>query len=269
MRDRPGLVTLSAGWRTDLTILRHTGSQFTDGGDHLVIRTPRNPLFHWGNFLLVTDPGAADDARRWAEIFAREFPGATHLALGLPRLPLVEPYARLGLDVGTDDVLTTATLPEQRPLPEPYAARPFADDRDWAALLALNIAENRWDARFPEAEHRDYLTAQQALRRELVDRGLAQWFGAFDPAGELASYLGIVRCDDLGRYQAVGTHPDHRRQGLAGHLLGRAARWAGEGGTTRWVIVTESVNPAGRVYRSVGFSEDAVQVSAYRPTSTF
>lgn len=258
-------VKLSAGWLTDLAILRHTGSQITDRGDHLVIRSPRNPLFHWGNFLLVTDPASADDAPRWVATFAREFPGATHLALGLQRLPLAEPYARVGLDVGTDDVLTTPTLPEQRPLPEPYAARAFADDGDWAALLALNIDENHWEARFPEAEHRAYLIGQQAARRELVARGLGQWFGAFDAEGALAAYLGIVRCDELGRYQAVGTHPAHRRHGLAGHLLGGAARWAGERGVTRWVIVTESVNPAGRLYRSVGFTEDAVQVSAYRP----
>ncbi len=207
-----------------------------------------------------------DDAERWAATFAREFPGATHVALGLPRLPLAERYLRLGLNVGTEDVLVTTTLPEQRPLPGPYAARPFADAADWSALLTENTDENRRAGTFPEAEHVAYLRAEQTLREDMVNVGVAQWFGAFDADGRLAAHLGVVVCDDLARYQAVGTHPDHRRRGLAGHLLGLAARWAHERGVTEWVIVTETVNPAGRLYRSVGFAPDAVQVSVYRPT---
>ena len=259
-----GARPLTAGWATDLAILRHTGSQIDDRGDHLVVRTPRNPTFHWGNFVLVTEPAAADDAERWHTAFTGEFPAATHVALGLPRLPLAEPYLRLGLDVGTDEVLTTTTLPEQRPLSGPYAARPFAGAADWSALLAVNILENRWEGTHPVDEHAEFLRAQQRLRQEMVGAGLAQWFGAVDADGTLAAYLGIVVCGELGRYQAVGTPPAHRRRGLAGHLLGLAARWAYERGVSEWVIVTETVNPAGRLYRGVGFVPDAVQVSAYR-----
>ncbi|OFE18429.1 hypothetical protein BA895_12490 [Humibacillus sp. DSM 29435] len=70
-----------------------------------------------------------------------------------------------------------------------------------------------------------------------------------------------MRCDELARFQAVGTDAEHRRRGLAGHLLGLAARWAGDQGATAWVIVTESTNPAGQLYRSVGFVPDVVQVT--------
>jgi hypothetical protein len=54
MRDLP------IGWATDIAVLQLTGSTVDDRGDHLVLRTPRNPTFHWGNCLLVTDPAAVE-----------------------------------------------------------------------------------------------------------------------------------------------------------------------------------------------------------------
>ena len=60
---------------------------------------------------------------------------------------------------------------------------------------------------------------------------------------------------------------DHRQRGLASHLLGLAAAWSAEQGCDRWVIVTEATNPAGRVYRSVGFELGAANVQVYRPPS--
>ena len=80
----------------------------------------------------------------------------------------------------------------------------------------------------------------------------------------LVASLGIVCCDTTARYQAVGTDPQHRRRGLATHLLGVAARWSADHGCDRWVIVTEATNPAGRVYRSVGFEQDIGNAQAYR-----
>ena len=75
---------------------------------------------------------------------------------------------------------------------------------------------------------------------------------------------GIVRCGSTARYQSVSTDDEHRRRGLVSHLLGVAAQWAADGGCDRWVIVTEATNPAGRVYRSLGFEPDTGNVQAYR-----
>jgi len=55
----------SLGYRTDLVVRRLAGSQLVEAGDHLVVRTPANPSFYWGNFILVgggCDPG---DHNRW------------------------------------------------------------------------------------------------------------------------------------------------------------------------------------------------------------
>ena len=45
-------------WHTDLAVLAASGSWVEEHADHLVVRTPANPSYHWGNFVLVTDPTA-------------------------------------------------------------------------------------------------------------------------------------------------------------------------------------------------------------------
>lgn len=253
---------LAPGRRTDLGVLRLQGAQITDQGDHRVVRSPSNPGFHWGNFILVTT-GDPEDADRWLTAFERAFPDATHVAIDLPVLPDTSRYVALGLEVGTDDVLDSTELPELRPLAAGYQARELASSGDWEQVIRRSLAENAADGVHEPVGYERFIRDQAADRRALVEAGHAAFFGAFD-GDELAAELGIVLLGDTARYQSVGTEERHRRKGLAGHLLGLAARWAGERGATEWVIVTESTNPAGRLYRSLGFTEAARTVQAYR-----
>ena len=52
----------SLGYRTDLMIRALEGSQLADRGDYLVVRTPQNPSYWWGNFLLLSDPPQPGEA---------------------------------------------------------------------------------------------------------------------------------------------------------------------------------------------------------------
>ena len=255
---------LPLGWATDLAVLEHTGSTVDDRGDHLVVRTPDNPTFHWGNCLLVTDPGAVDDAERWLETFQDAFPAATWVAIGLARLPAdAAAWTAHGLELEVDDVLATRTLPRQTALTAGYAVRRLGGD-DWDQVVEGALAENERTGGWERASYEPFARARADAERALSERDVAAFFGAF--AGEvLVASLGIVRCGATARYQSVGTAAEHRRRGLASHLLGVAARWAADRGCDRWVIVTEATNPAGRVYRSVGFELDLANVQAYRP----
>jgi GNAT superfamily N-acetyltransferase len=256
--------TLPPGWATDLAVLALSGSTVEDRGDHLVLRTPSNPTFHWGHCLLVTDPHAVDDAGRWAAAFAIAFPDADWLAIGLARMPDdVEAWGRLGLEVELDEVLTTATLPRQTEAPAGYAVR-YLQGTDWDLSIARAIQENAATGEYDAEEHARFVRARAQTQRDLCDRGVAVFVGAFE-GDALVAELGIVRCGERARYQHVGTDEQHRGRGLASHLLGVAARWAAGRGCTSWVIVTEAMNPAGRVYRRAGFAPDTVSASAYRP----
>lgn len=255
--------SFSPGWATDLAILEHTGSVVEDHGDHLVVRSPINPDFHWGNCLFVTDEEAVDDAPRWISAFAAAFPEATWVAIGLTRMPDDrDAWAAAGLDLELDDVLTTRALPRQTPLPERYAVRRLSG-QDWEQQVARSVQENDRTGDDDPVMHERFARARTQTQRALSEQDLAAFFGAFAD-GVLVADLGIVRCGTTARFQSVGTDEEHRRRGLASHLLGVAARWAADRGCDQWVIVTETTNPAGRVYRSLGFAPDSGNAQAYR-----
>lgn len=257
---------LPPGWETDLAVLQHTGSIIEDRNDHLVIRSPHNPGFHWGNFLFVTDGDAVHDADRWVETFQATFPDATWVAIGLTRWPDdLTAWVDKGLDVELDDVLTTRDLPRQTPLPDGYAVRRLAGT-DWRQYVARSVAENNRTGEYESRSHEQFALAQTKARRALSEREVGAFFGAFAD-DELVADLGIVRCGTTARFQSVSTDSAHRHRGLASHLLGVAARWAAGHGCTRWVIITEASNPAGRVYRSLGFEPDTGNAQVYRKPS--
>ena len=45
---------LPLAWRTDLAILEMSGAQVTGFEDYILVRSPDNPGYHWGNCILVT-----------------------------------------------------------------------------------------------------------------------------------------------------------------------------------------------------------------------
>jgi GNAT superfamily N-acetyltransferase len=254
---------LPPGWATDLAILEHSGSIVERRADHLLVRTPDNPDFYWGNCLFVTDESAVNDAGRWVRTFHSAFPAVGWVAIGLITMPAdQDAWVAQGLELERDDVLTTRTLPLQTAPPEGYAVRRFAGD-DWAQSVARSVAENDRTRQEEPRSFRRFATAHARARQALSDRDVGASFGAF-ANDVLVADLGIVRCGRTARYQSVGTDEDHRRRGLAAHLLGVAARWAGDRGCDRWVIVTEATNPAGRVYRRVGFAPDIGNAQAFR-----
>lgn len=242
---------LPLGWHTDLAVLRVGGSEVETSDDHLVVRTPQNPAYYWGNFVLVTDPAATDDPGRWLSAFEETFPEAPHRAIGMVAAPSDEDaWAALDLEIEHDDVLATTTCPAPTPLPQGYLVRQIDDAIGWDQSTGLRIAEFAGESAH-EAEFERRSTEQRA---ELTRRGLTAWFAAFE-GDRLVAELGIVDCGDgVARYQSVVTGAAHRRRGLAGHLLGVAASWAAERGAHTWVIVADDGSPAARLYQARGFA---------------
>jgi GNAT superfamily N-acetyltransferase len=257
MRDLP------PGWATDLCVLEHGGSTIDDRGDHLVISSPHSPSYHWGNCVFVLAEDRLDDADHWIDVHHQAFPAAAWVSIGLPRMPDdTEGWSEADVELEVSDVLTTRTMPNQTAPPDDYTFRRLDGD-DWAQYVRRAIEENDSTGEYDPASHAVFAEDQMRVRRDLSTRGVGAFFGAFS-GNRLVADLGIVLCGTTARYQSVGTDEDHRARGLASHLLGIAAAWAGERGCERWVIVTESTNPAGRVYRRAGFEPDVGNVTAYR-----
>jgi ribosomal protein S18 acetylase RimI-like enzyme len=241
----------SLGYRTDLAILAIGGSQVIDRGEHLVIRTPANPDYWWGNFLLLKDlkPGSGAE---WMARFAAEFPDARHIALGVdePDDSGVEPGGLTGMTMERNSVMT-ATSVHAPPHPNTDAAiRTLNGDADWQQSLELTAAVYPGEP----GDDTGFLTAQLAARRALTEAGHGAWFGAFLD-GALVSQLGLVTsASGPARYQSVETHPAARGRGLAGTLVWHAGAVALASDASTLVMVADPDDSAIRVYRSLGFA---------------
>jgi ribosomal protein S18 acetylase RimI-like enzyme len=251
----------SLGYRTDLAVLALEGSQVTDRGDHLVIRTPGNPDHWWGNFLLLRDlkPGSGGG---WLARFAAEFPDAQHIALGLDETDTgtVEPGELDGMTMERNAVMTTTSVHAPPHSNTEAVFRILEGDADWQQSFelaaAVHAGEPGGDARF--------LTARLNTKRALTEAGHGAWFGAFLD-GTLVSQLGLITGKSgLGRYQDVETHPAARRRGLAGTLVWHASATALADDASTLVMVADPEDVAIRVYRSVGFTVTESQLSFIR-----
>jgi RimJ/RimL family protein N-acetyltransferase len=253
----------SLGFRTDVALRVLEGAEVTDRGDHLVVRTPDNPDFWWGNFLLLARLPGPGQGREWLARFATEFPAARHVALGVDTTDDSETPAEFmaaGLRADRATVLTAARLrPPAHPNTE-AEVRPLEGDADWGQ--SVDLAARCFDG----GEPGDFLERRASARRRLTQTGAGIWFGAFEN-GRLLAQLGLFDVGDgYARYQHVETDPVARRRGLAGTLVWTAGRYGGEVlGTSTFVIVADPADVAIRVYRACGFTARQSQLSFDRP----
>ena len=180
----------SLGYLTDVALRVLEGAEVADRGDHLVVRTPDNPDYWWGNFLLLAawpGPGTGDG---WLARFGAEFPSARHVALGVDAASGLEavPVEFMGarLEPRRDTVLTCVTV-RAPPLPGAgFEVRPLHpdDDADWRQSVDLSVRC------FGPSDPGDYLERKATARRRVIRAGRGAWFGAFRD-GRLLAQLGL------------------------------------------------------------------------------
>ncbi len=258
----------SLAYRTDVALLQAGGSRVTAGDDCIVVRTPGNPTFWWGNFILIPQiPRSRGELERRIETFRAEFPTAEHLAIGVDGVAADEAaiaglLPEVGCEVDHSPVLSASPLPPGLP-PPGVVIRPLSSDDDWAAQAAMTTYSD-----LPETEaSRAHARARLATQRAMVARGVGTWLGAFLDGGLRAS-LGIFGSGNgLARYQDVLTHPDWRRRGLAGALIGAASSFAlTELRARTLIIVADDGSDACRLYQALGFVVREQQTSLTRPS---
>jgi ribosomal protein S18 acetylase RimI-like enzyme len=254
----------SLAFRTDLAMLEHSGSTVDDRGDHLVVRTPENPTYWWGNFLLLAQaPADQAAAQAWLDTFQRELPGARHRTFGVDGVAGgrddLAPFVALGLEPDVSSVMTaTAVHPPARPNTD-ATLRPLTADEDWEQQVVLSGVgeEHGYDL--------DFCTAKVRAERSLVEQGYGAWWGAFDGDVLLSSMGLFTASEGLARFQNVKTHPDARGRGLAGTLVHRVSRYGfDELGAHTLVMVADPDYLAIRIYRSVGFTDTERQLQVER-----
>ena len=256
----------SLGFRTDLALLERAGSAIEDCGDHLVVRSPSNPTFYWGNFLLLDHVPAADRVDAWLDRFEAALPAARHRSFGFdaPHASAADlaAFADRGLEVDTSTVMTATSVHPPAHPNDAATSRTLEGDADWTGSVELTLACND---EYEPVSHRTFVERRAASNRAVVEAGHGAWFGAF-LEGTLVSQMGLVMAGpSLARFQLVETHPDVRGRGLAGTLVHHVSRYGLDTlGAETLVMVADPEYLAIRLYRSVGFSDSESQLQAER-----
>jgi ribosomal protein S18 acetylase RimI-like enzyme len=247
----------SLGYRTDLFFPTFDG-QVIDRGDYLVIRTPTNPTFYWGNFLLFSQAPQEGDIDKWRNLFAQEIgnpPEIEHLVFGWDSPEgeegVIQPFLEAGFRL-VRSVVLTSNEPHTPMGPSGFVSiRPLKTEADWGQAVENQVVCRELE--FEEGDYREFRKKQMARYRKMSTSGHGDWYGAFIE-GKLVADLGLYHQDGTGRFQDVETNHHFRRRGIARTMIVEASRQAKEKYNlhTLVIVAEEDSSPAG-LYTSLGF----------------
>jgi GNAT superfamily N-acetyltransferase len=258
---------LSLGFRTEMLFHRFDGIVM-DRGNYLVVKTPSNPGFLFGNLLLFFEAPRLGSLESWKKLFRKEFadcPEVRHFTFcwDAPSDGIgdVTELGMEGFKVDFSVVLTAQSLHEPLKSNPCVEVRPISGDSEWSQVVEAQVLSKAED--YDEDSYRQFKVEQMARYRAMSEQGLGHWFGAFLNE-KLVGDLGIYREGRLGRFQSVETHPEYRRQGICGKLVYETAKYAlNKMGLTDLVMVADEHYHAAKIYESVGFVPTAKEYSAF------
>lgn len=257
------LSELQPGWRTDFILHRH-GALVVERDDCIVVRTPDNPGFYWGNFLLLPRAPADADLAHWRARFAQEIsapqPASQHEAFGInlpPDSARLPRWEAAGFELIETSVLRLRPAQLQAPAKVPSAALEFVVldlAHDIEAIVALECADTHG---FEPGAYADYRRRQFQRYAAMAQQGDAAWFGVRCD-GVLAADCGLMHDGGLGRFQRVATHPAWRRRGLCTALVHGVSAW----GFRHWgldeiLMCADPHDVAIGIYESLGYERCA------------
>ncbi len=256
--DAPATL-VSLGLRTEAWMVERVDA-LPDGA--VRFSCPREPIYRWGNLLVVPEAPGPDDLPELEARFDRAFahlPAVRHRTLTWDdpagREGAVSAWSAAGYrpDRNTVRILTPNDLRDPPKTPAGFALKRVADDADRRVAADLSAAE-------PGDEDPDAFRTLQRGRSEFFrarERSAPDLAGGWFLAtvdGEPVGTLGLYVRGRLGRYQQVFVAPEHRRAGVASSMVHAAARHGfDEIGAERIVIVAEEGSAADGLYARLGF----------------
>ena len=247
----------SIGYQTDIMLASFDG-EIVDRPHHIVIRTPANPTFWWGNFVLFDCPPSDGDTDKWEMIFAAELgdlPGIKHVNLAWlsagGATGVVSPFLDRGYTLTRNIFFVLRGKMLLKDKPPDVEIRAISSDAEWE--MALRNQHRCLEGANDTPAFRGFQSLQMIRYRNMTLANFGYWLGAFID-GELVGDMGIFGKSGLARCQAVAVDPNYRRRGIGGAMVRSACILAQDSLRAETVVImTGEDNPARRIYERIGF----------------
>ena len=245
----------SLGIKTDM-IFHGYSAVIKDHGNFKSIKTPSNPGFRWGNYLLFENPPKRADFAIWKACFQKHIgtaPEVTHMlfAWDSPSPGEYSEFSKAGFTLEEDVVQTAKKLVKPKAAKVELIMRPLDFKKEFPQVI-----ENHFLTRGDEeaASYRAFWEQNAKLYLKMIEDGAGLWFGAF-VEGKLVSDMGLFYQDKVARYQAVISLEKYRNLGIASNLVYFVGQFGFNNfGVSDLVIVADQNYHAKDIYRRLGFS---------------
>lgn len=237
-------------------IFARNESDIVERESYIAIKTPNNPGFHWGNYLIFKKAPKAGDIPVWKAIFAKEFPYYSeirHYVFAWDELkePETPEYLEHHLELEKSIALMTDELISPKFYNKDIFIRPLQTPDDWLKADILQTLTR--EPHFSYERYFEFKRNQSLSYQNLEKKGQGHRFGAFI-GDEIVADLGIFFEGSTGRYQNVVTHPDYRRKGICATLVYESGKYIQEKYQVKTlVMVADPEYHAAKIYESVGF----------------
>jgi len=245
----------SIGMATDAMFAAFDGAVI-DRGDYVVVSTPKNPTFFWGNHLIFQEAPRVSDIASWTTIFERELPHAKHRAFMCDRIDGeafdYEPFRALGF------------------IPDPTCVMRLDGDPIGKSADVVSLATPPFDlldACFTNGReaYRRFLQIQVERYAAMIASGFGRWFAILENGSPIAT-CGIFPHElPCWRFQLVAVHPDHRKRGHAASLVASVCREARRVRAAPIIIGCVPGSEAERIYARLGFAPIEHTIAIVRP----
>ncbi len=235
-------------------------TEWSDQGDHWVVRTPSNPTFYGGNQLLLPSAPEPSQIERLDALFRAAHPGAKHRSYEWQGGPPEDAkgWEAAGFEVDTCVALSSAKPRLDLPIDPDLRVERVGSDPQWEALLGFWLEIN---PQYGFAYH----CRSAANWRDRPEPG--NWWVARAADGKVIGSMGLYFGHGMGRFQNVDTHPRYQRLGVCRTLMSRVLRHAAEHHDYGQIFIeAEAESVPLRIYESFGFERVHIQSDLLKPT---
>ncbi|MEO0336944.1 MAG: hypothetical protein AAF202_11140, partial [Pseudomonadota bacterium] len=180
-----------------------------DKGSYTLIKTPSNPGYHWGNYIVFDRAPVSGDLNRWKSVFDREFvyyQEPHHYVFTWDtesdEKGVIDEFLEAGFEFDSAVVLTAKKLKKPPHFNNEIRIEKIKSDQQWEGVIKLQTLCS--DPKYVNEYYEDFKRSQVHQYRKMAEAGRGDWFGAFVD-DRLVGDLGVYFEGGIARYQNVGT----------------------------------------------------------------